>query len=146
MFFMNHALYQARLAKEQGEVPVGAVLVRDNTIITQGYNQPIAFHDPSAHAEIQVLRQGGALLKNYRLIDCTLYVTLEPCSMCAGAILQARLPRVVFAATDPKTGACGGVVNLFAQPKLNHHTLCQGGVMAAEASQLLKSFFHDKRG
>lgn len=144
-FFMKQALEQATLAKELGEVPVGAVLVRDNQVIAQGFNQPIALQDPSAHAEIQVLRQAGKLLKNYRLMDCTLYVTLEPCAMCAGAIIHARLPRVVFATQDPKTGACGSVVNLFENKQLNHHTDYIGGVLADESSQLLKSFFQERR-
>lgn len=144
-FYMQHALHQAELARQHGEVPVGAVVVFNNEIIAQGYNQPINQHDPSAHAEIQVLRIAGQQQNNYRLLDCTLYVTLEPCVMCAGAIMHARIPRLVYAAADPKTGACGSVINVFSETKLNHHTEVQGGVLASQSSQLLKSFFSERR-
>ena len=143
--FMGVALQQARLAIVQGEVPVGAVLVRDGHIIARGFNACIAKNDPSAHAEMMVLRAAGQALGNYRLEDCELFVTLEPCAMCAGAMLHARLKRVVFGAFDPKTGAAGSVVNLFANPQLNHQTQVQGRVMAAECGALLQSFFKDKR-
>ena len=143
--FMGVALQQARLAIVQGEVPVGAVLVRDGHIIARGFNACIAKNDPSAHAEMMVLRAAGQALGNYRLEDCELFVTLEPCAMCAGAMLHARLKRVVFGAFDPKTGAAGSVVNLFANPQLNHQTQVQGRVIAAECGALLQSFFKDKR-
>ncbi len=144
-FYMQHALHQAELGGQHGEVPVGAIVVYNNEIIAQGFNQPINQHDPSAHAEIQVLRMAGQELNNYRLLDCTLYVTLEPCVMCAGAIMHARIPRLVYAAADPKTGACGSVINVFSETKLNHHTEVQGGVLASQSSQLLKSFFSERR-
>jgi tRNA(adenine34) deaminase len=143
--YMRQAIDQARNAQMLGEVPVGAVLVFDGNVISTGYNQPIGNHDPTAHAEIQAIRAAASLLGNYRLPECSLYVTLEPCAMCCGAIMHARLARVVFAATDPKTGACGSVVNLFAQPQLNHHTLVEGGLMAEESSLILKEFFADRR-
>ena len=143
--FMQLALAQAELALAAGEVPVGAVLVRDGVVIAQGHNAPIAEHDPSAHAEMQVLRQAAAALANYRLEDCTLYVTLEPCTMCAGAILNARLAKVVWGAAEPKTGACGSVIDVFAQSQLNHHTLSQGQVMAEECALPLQTFFKQHR-
>jgi tRNA(adenine34) deaminase len=143
--FMTLALAQARLAWERGEVPVGAVLVRDGEVIATGFNQPIGGHDPTAHAEIVALRVGAAKLGNYRLPGCELYVTLEPCIMCSGAMMHARLARVVYAATDPKTGACGSVLNLFGEEKLNHHTDVVGGVLAGEASLMLKAFFAERR-
>lgn len=143
--FMGLALEQARLAWEQGEVPVGAVVVKDGEVIAVGYNQPIGRHDPTAHAEIVALRAAAEKLGNYRLPGCELYVTLEPCVMCSGAMMHARLARVVYAALDPKTGACGSVVNLFDQEKLNHHTEVAGGLMAEEASSLLKAFFAERR-
>lgn len=142
---MRLALAQAELAKAAGEVPVGAVIVKDNQVIASGFNQPISSHDPSAHAEMQVLRLAGKYLQNYRLIDCSLYVTLEPCAMCAGAILHARLKRIVFGATDPKTGVAGSVLNLFGQEKLNHHTIVTGGVLAEECSRTLSDFFAQRR-
>jgi tRNA(adenine34) deaminase len=142
---MQLALDQARLAWAEGEVPVGAVVVKDGEIIATGYNQPIGRHDPTAHAEIIALRAAAAKLGNYRLPGCELYVTLEPCIMCSGAMMHARLARVVYAAVDPKTGACGSVVNLFEHEQLNHHTVVAGGVMAAEASSLLKAFFAERR-
>lgn len=143
--FMTLALAQARLAWERGEVPVGAVLVKDGQVIATGFNQPIGGHDPTAHAEIVALRAGAEKLGNYRLPGCELYVTLEPCIMCSGAMMHARLARVVYAATDPKTGACGSVVNLFGEEKLNHHTGVVGGVLAGEASLMLKAFFAERR-
>lgn len=143
--FMTLALEQARLAWAEGEVPVGAVVVKDGEVIATGYNRPIGGHDPTAHAEIVALRAAAEKLGNYRLPGCELYVTLEPCIMCSGAMMHARLARVVYAATDPKTGACGSVVNLFEEDRLNHHTGVQGGVMAEEASGLLKAFFAERR-
>ncbi|WP_091875644.1 tRNA adenosine(34) deaminase TadA [Massilia yuzhufengensis] len=143
--FMALALDQARLAWAQGEVPVGAVVVKDGEVIATGYNQPIGRHDPTAHAEIVALRAAAEKLGNYRLPGCELYVTLEPCIMCSGAMMHARLARVVYAAPDPKTGACGSVLNLFEQEKLNHHTEVAGGVMAQEASSMLKAFFAERR-
>jgi len=142
---MQLALVQAQHAWDLGEVPVGAVVVKDGDVIATGYNQPIGKHDPTAHAEIMALRAAAEILGNYRLPGCELYVTLEPCVMCAGAMMHARLARVVYGATDPKTGACGSVVNLFAQEQLNHHTELVGGVMAEACGQMLKSFFSERR-
>ena len=143
--FMALALAQAGAAADAGEVPVGAVVTRNGRVIASGRNRSIASFDPTAHAEIVALRAAANLLGNYRLDDCTLYVTLEPCAMCAGAILHARLPRVVFGATDPKTGAGGSVIDLFQHAKLNHQTQVEGGVLAAECSKLLTDFFQTKR-
>ena len=143
--WMQAALAQARLAATAGEVPVGAVVVRNGQIIGRGYNQPVASHDPSAHAEIQALRDAARQLGNYRLEDCTLYVTLEPCAMCAGAVLHARLARVIWGAAEPRTGAAGSVIDLFAQPQLNHQTSTTAGVLAAEAAALLTDFFAGRR-
>jgi tRNA(adenine34) deaminase len=143
--WMALALDEARAAGAAGEVPVGAVLVKDGQLIATGRNTPVASHDPSAHAEIAALRAGAAALGNYRLDGCELFVTLEPCAMCAGAILHARLARVVFGADDPKTGAAGSVVDLFAQPQLNHRTRVERGVLAAESGQLLQTFFQRRR-
>ena len=143
--FMRLALAAAKQASDEGEVPVGAVLVREGEVIATGFNRPIGQHDPSAHAEIAALRIGAAALANYRMPGCTLYVTLEPCAMCAGAMMHARLARVVYGAADPKTGACGSVVNLFAEEKLNHHTRVTGGVLAAECSTMLSAFFAERR-
>ena len=142
---MQRALDQAELAALAGEVPVGAVVTRGGCIIAVARNAPITHHDPSAHAEILALRAAGQLLGNYRLPDCELFVTLEPCAMCAGAMLNARLQRVVFAAFDPKTGAAGSVVNLFASRQLNHHTCVQGGLLASSSTVLLQSFFGQRR-
>lgn len=142
---MQLALEQAKHAWAQGEVPVGAVVVKDGEVIAVGYNQPIGRHDPTAHAEVNALRAAAEKLGNYRLPGCELYVTLEPCIMCAGAMMHARLARVVYAATDPKTGAAGSVVNLFDQEQLNHHTAVEGGLMADEASAMLKAFFAERR-
>jgi tRNA(adenine34) deaminase len=143
--FMRLALEQARHAWDLGEVPVGAVVVKDGVVIARGYNQPIGKHDPTAHAEIVALRAAAEVLGNYRLPGCELYVTLEPCVMCSGAMMHARLAKVVYGATDPKTGACGSVLDLFAQERLNHHTEVSGGVMADECGAMLKSFFAARR-
>lgn len=143
--FMRQAIDQAHNAWALGEVPVGALVVKDGQIIATGFNQPIGTHDPTAHAEIMALRAAASILGNYRLPGCELYVTLEPCAMCAGAMIHARLARVVFGASDLKTGACGSVVNLFAQAQLNHHTELSGGVMAEECGALLKQFFASRR-
>jgi tRNA(adenine34) deaminase len=146
---MRLALDQALNAQLTGEVPVGAVIVRHTEagpqVLATGYNRPITTHDPSAHAEIVALRHAAELMQNYRLPDHELYVTLEPCAMCAMAMLHARLKRVVFAAPDPKTGAAGSVLDLFALPALNHHTQCVGGVLAEPAAALLRGFFAERR-
>ncbi|HSV79185.1 MAG TPA: tRNA adenosine(34) deaminase TadA [Ramlibacter sp.] len=142
---MDQALTQARLALAAGEVPVGAVVVRHGAVIGRGHNQPVSAHDPTAHAEIQALRAAAAAVGNYRLDDCDLYVTLEPCAMCCGAMLHARMRRVVFGATDPKTGAAGSVLNLFDEPRLNHQTRVQGGVEAEACGALLTEFFRTRR-
>ena len=146
---MRLALDQALNAQLAGEVPVGAVIVRRRDgiaqVIATGYNRPITTHDPTAHAEIVALRHAAHLLENYRLPDCELYVTLEPCAMCAMAMMHARIQRVVFAAPDPKTGVAGSVLDLFADSRLNHHTRVQGGVMAAESAGLLRGFFAERR-
>jgi tRNA(adenine34) deaminase len=143
--FMQLALEQAQHAWTLGEVPVGAVVVKDGVVIATGCNQPIGKHDPTAHAEIVALRAAAEKLGNYRLPGCELYVTLEPCVMCSGAMMHARLARVVYGALDPKTGACGSVVNLFDQERLNHHTEVVGGVLADQASTMLKAFFAERR-
>lgn len=143
--FMQQALSQAHNAWALGEVPVGAVVVRDGQVIATGFNQPIGTHDPTAHAEIMALRAAAEILGNYRLPGCELYVTLEPCAMCSGAMMHARLARVVFGASDLKTGVCGSVLNLFEQDKLNHHTEVVGGVLAEQCSALLKDFFALRR-
>lgn len=142
---MRLALAQADGAAAAGEVPVGAVLVRDGQVIASGRNAPIGQHDPTAHAEMQALRTAAAAQGNYRLDDCELFVTLEPCAMCSGAMLHARLKRVVFGAAEPKTGAVGSVLNLFANPQLNHQTQVQGGVLADECAALLAAFFRERR-
>ena len=144
--FMQAALDLARQGMDAGEVPVGAVVVKDGEIIGRGFNAPISRHDPTAHAEIMALREAAARLGNYRLVGCELYVTLEPCAMCSGAIMLARVSRVVFGARDPKTGACGSVADLFAEKRLNHHTEVSGGVMAEECGALLSRFFAARRG
>ncbi|PFH07978.1 tRNA(adenine34) deaminase [Collimonas sp. PA-H2] len=143
--YMQQAISQARNAWALGEVPVGALVVKDGQVIATGFNQPIGNHDPTAHAEIMALRAAAAILGNYRLPGCEIYVTLEPCAMCAGAMLHARLARVVYGASDPKTGACGSVLNLFEQEKLNHHTELTAGVLADECGTLLKEFFAERR-
>lgn len=142
---MRLAYEQAMLAQAIGEVPVGAVLVKGGEVIATGYNRPIINHDPTAHAEIMALRAAAEILDNYRLPGCELYVTLEPCLMCAGAMMHARLARVIFGASDPKTGVAGSVLNLFEQTQLNHHTQVRRGVMAEECSLLLKEFFVSRR-
>lgn len=144
--FMREALVLAREAAALDEVPVGAVLVCAGEIVGRGFNAPIARHDPSAHAEIAALRDAATKLGNYRLPGCTLYVTLEPCAMCAGAIIHARIAHVVFGAQDPKSGACGSVVNLLAEPRLNFHAQVAGGVLADECGALLSNFFAARRG
>lgn len=146
---MRIALDQAQNAWLVGEVPVGAVIVRDTPsgrqVVATGYNRPITEHDPTAHAEIVALRHASTLLANYRLPECELYVTLEPCAMCAMALMHARFKRVVFGAADPKTGAAGSVLDLFAEGRLNHHTEVQGGVLAEECGQVLREFFAERR-
>jgi tRNA(adenine34) deaminase len=143
--FMTAAIALAGQASAAGEVPVGAVVVKAGRVIGTGFNAPISRHDPSAHAEIQAMRAAASVLGNYRLTECTLFVTLEPCAMCAGAIMHARIARLVFGAADPKTGACGSVINLFAEERLNHHTAVEGGLMAEQCGLLLSSFFRDRR-
>ena len=145
IIFMREAISLAHEAGAAGEVPVGAIVVKDGIIIGRGYNSPIANHDPTAHAEIRALRDAAEKIGNYRLPECELYVTLEPCAMCVGAIMHARIAHVVFGASDPKTGAAGSVVNLFAETKLNHHAEVTGGVMADECATLLKEFFAARR-
>jgi tRNA(adenine34) deaminase len=143
--WMALALVEARKAWDAGEVPVGAVVVKDGEVIAAGFNQPIGRHDPTAHAEIVALRAAAEKLGNYRLPGCELFVTLEPCAMCSGAMMHARLARVVYAATDPKTGVCGSVLDLFAREELNHHTEVVGGVLADQAGSMLKGFFAERR-
>jgi tRNA(adenine34) deaminase len=143
--FMQQAIEQAQLAALAGEVPVGAVLVKDGQVIAKAFNKPITNHDPSAHAEMLTLRQAAQVEQNYRLPGSTLYVTLEPCAMCSGAILHARVDRVVFGATDPKTGAAGSVLDVFSSKQINHQTRIEGGIMSEECGQLLRSFFKERR-
>jgi tRNA(adenine34) deaminase len=143
--FMREALALAAAAEALGEVPVGAVVVKDGAIIGRGYNRPISACDPSAHAEIIAMRDAAARIGNYRLAECELFVTLEPCVMCAGAMLHARIARVVYGAKDPKTGACGSVINLFADEKLNFHAQVQGGLLAEECGARLSAFFAQRR-
>jgi tRNA(adenine34) deaminase len=144
-FYMREALSLARSAECLGEVPVGAVVVRDGVIVGRGFNSPIGESDPTAHAEIAALRDAARNLKNYRLPGCELFVTLEPCAMCAGAILHSRLARVIYGARDLKTGVHGSVIDLFAVERLNHHTTVVGGVLAEECGQLLSGFFAQRR-
>ena len=143
--FMEQALEQAGLAALAGEVPVGAVIVRNGEVISKGFNQPITNHDPSAHAEMLALRDAALSAENYRLPGATLYVTLEPCIMCAGAMLHARVDRIVYGATDPKTGAAGSVLDVFSSKQINHQTVIEGGMMAQECGQLLRDFFKERR-
>jgi len=146
LYWMNKAYELAQKASGQGEVPVGAVLVNsDNQCLGEGWNQPISAHDPTAHAEIIALREAASSLQNYRLPETTLYVTLEPCPMCAGAIVHARIRRVVFATSDPRTGSAGSVYNLLNSPHLNHRVDVNNGVLQQECSSLLKTFFLEKR-
>lgn len=142
---MREAIDLARVGGTQGEVPVGALVVLDGEVIGAGYNAPISSHDPTAHAEIQAMRAAAEHIGNYRLVGASLYVTLEPCAMCAGAMMHARIARVVFGAADPKTGACGSVVDLFAEQRLNHHAEVIGGVLAGECAEVLKGFFQARR-
>ena len=142
---MRTALDLARCGGTTGEVPVGAVVVLDGEVIGEGFNAPISSHDPTAHAEIQAMRAAARRIGNYRLVGASLYVTLEPCAMCAGAMMHARIARVVFGAADPKTGACGSVVNLFSEQLLNHHAEVVGGVLVEECGALLKDFFKARR-
>jgi tRNA(adenine34) deaminase len=143
--YMRAALAHAAEAGAAGEVPVGAVVVQDGEIVGRGYNRPISAHDPTAHAEIVALRDAADRLGNYRLTGCELYVTLEPCAMCSGAIQHARIGRVVYGAPDPKTGACGSVIDLFAESRLNHHATVVQSVLAAECGALLSEFFAARR-
>jgi len=142
---MQRAVELAKKAEAQDEVPVGAVIVLDNQIIGEGWNQPISSDDPTAHAEIMALRDAGGKIGNYRLPNATIYVTLEPCGMCAGAIIHARLSRLVYAVDDPKTGACGSVFNLLQTDELNHKVDIEKGVMEEECQSLIRSFFKEKR-
>lgn len=143
--FMRAAIELAREAGAAGEVPVGAIVVIDGCIVGRGFNAPIAMSDPTAHAEIRALREAAKTCANYRLPGATLYVSLEPCLMCAGAIMHARVARVVYAASDPKTGACGSVVDAFAEARLNHHATVESGLLGAEAGALLSDFFAARR-
>lgn len=142
---MQMALELAHQAVANGEVPVGAIIVKDGVVIGSGSNAPISLRDPTAHAEINAMREAAAFLGNYRLVDCTMYVTLEPCAMCSGAIQHARIAKLVFGASDPKTGACGSVINLMSEPKLNHHTEVVSGVLADECGAMLSAFFKKRR-
>ena len=143
--FMRMAIEQAQLAAQSGEVPVGAVLVRDGQVISKAFNKPIANHDPSAHAEMLALREAALTEENYRIPGTTLYVTLEPCAMCSGAMLHARVGRVVYGAPDPKTGTAGSVMDLFSSKQINHQTTVEGGIMGEECGQLLRDFFKGRR-
>jgi tRNA(adenine34) deaminase len=143
--YMREALNLARLAREADEVPVGAVIVKGGVIVGRGFNHPICGSDPTAHAEIIALRDASNTLGNYRLPGCTLYVTLEPCAMCTGAIFHARIDRVVYGANDPKTGVAGSVINLYSESRLNHHAEIHGGVLAEECSALISDFFRARR-
>jgi tRNA(adenine34) deaminase len=142
---MQAALDQARLAGEAGEVPIGAVVVRNGEIIARGQNRVLRDVDPTAHAEIVALRAAAAVVANYRLLGCSLYVTLEPCAMCAGAMIHARLDRLVFAAADPKAGAAGSVLSVLNHPQLNHQMIVEQGILAEESAELLRSFFRERR-
>lgn len=143
--FMEQALEQAQLAAIAGEVPVGAVIVRNGVVLSKAFNKPITNHDPSAHAEMLALRQAALSEQNYRLPGATLYVTLEPCTMCAGAMLHARVDRIVYGAADPKTGAAGSVLDVFSSKQINHQTVIEGGMMGDECGQLLRDFFKERR-
>ena len=142
---MQAALAEACLAAEAGEVPIGAVVVREGVVLARGQNRTLRDIDPTAHAEVVALRAAAAAVSNYRLNGCTLYVTLEPCAMCAGAIIHARLDRLVFAAADPKTGACGSVLSVLNHPQLNHQMQLEQGILADESAELLRTFFRERR-
>ncbi|AUD79285.1 tRNA adenosine(34) deaminase TadA [Kangiella profundi] len=142
---MHRAFELAAIAEEKGEVPVGAVLAKDGEVIAEGFNQPILSHDPTAHAEVVALRAAGEKIENYRLVNTTLYVTLEPCAMCAMAMVHARVSRVVFATSDPRTGAAGSVLNILQNPSFNHQCVTESGLMQEQCSEQLKSFFRNKR-
>lgn len=142
---MEAALAEARLAGEAGEVPIGAVIVHKGAIVARGQNRVLRDVDPTAHAEIVALRAAAQALSNYRLTGCTLYVTLEPCAMCAGAMIHARLDKLIFAATDPKAGACGSVLSVLNHPKLNHQMWADRGILAEESAELLRNFFRERR-
>lgn len=144
-FFMAQALELASRGAALGEVPVGAIVVYKNNIIGRGFNAPISQNDPSAHAEIQAMRNAAQHLGNYRLVDCDLFVSLEPCVMCAGAIMHARIRHLFYGANDPKTGACGSITNLFLEQRLNHHTEVSGGILAEQCGKMLSSFFAERR-
>ncbi|MGL9750519.1 MAG: tRNA adenosine(34) deaminase TadA [Symbiopectobacterium sp.] len=144
-YWMRHALTLAQRAQEAGEVPVGAVLVLDDQVIGDGWNRPIGHHDPTAHAEIMALRQGGKVLQNYRLINATLYVTFEPCVMCAGAMVHSRIGRLVYGANDEKNGAAGSLVDIMRHPGMNHQIAITSGVLAAECAHTLSDFFRIRR-
>lgn len=144
-FWMQRAIELARIAESRGEVPVGAVLVKDDQIIGEGFNSPISENDPTAHAEIRAIRDAAKRLGNYRLLNTSLYVTLEPCVMCVGAIVHARIGEVIYGATEPKTGAAGSVFDILTSPEHNHRVELRGGVLADECSQLLKDFFQQRR-
>lgn len=143
--FMREALLLADEAGARGEVPVGAVVAQAGAIIGRGFNAPISSSDPTAHAEVRALRAAALQVQNYRLPGCTLYVTLEPCAMCAGAIIHARIARVVYGAPDPKTGAAGSVIDLFAEARLNHHAEIVGGVLENQCAERLRAFFRERR-
>lgn len=144
-FWMRHALKLAQRAWDEGEVPVGAVLVQGDRVIGEGWNRPIGHHDPTAHAEIMALRQGGKVLENYRLVDTTLYVTLEPCVMCAGAIVHSRIGRLVFGARDEKTGAAGSLLDVLGHPGMNHQVKITKGILAQQCAGMLSDFFRMRR-
>ena len=144
-YWMRHALSLADNAQQQGEIPVGAVLVKDNQIIGEGWNQSISLHDPSAHAEMMAIREAGKNLRNYRVVDSTLYVTLEPCSMCAGLLIHSRIYRLVFGASDFKTGAVGSLMDLLGDPRMNHHVEVKGAVLAEQCGDKLSAFFKQRR-
>lgn len=145
IFWMQRALQLAAQAQVAGEVPVGAVIVQNNQLLAEGFNQPISQQDATAHAEIIALRRACQKQQNYRLPGATLYVTLEPCLMCAGAMVHARIERLVFAASEPKTGAAGSLLDVFSLPNINHRLICESGLLAEQSSQLLRDFFRDRR-
>nr|WP_255567204.1 tRNA adenosine(34) deaminase TadA [Erwinia sp. S38] len=144
-YWMRHALMLARRAWDEGEVPVGAVLVHEGRAIGEGWNRPIGHHDPTAHAEIMALRQGGKVIENYRLLNTTLYVTLEPCVMCAGAMVHSRIGRLVFGARDGKTGAAGSLLDVLGHPGMNHQVQIEEGILATECAAMLSDFFRHRR-